>query len=67
MPLPGVYTYDGEVLFLKGGRSDYIKDGDENLIKSAFAKAQLKTIPKAGHWLHAENPQVFLKEVLNFL
>ncbi len=66
-PLPRGYTYDGEVLFLKGGRSDYIKDGDENLIKSAFAKAQLKTIPKAGHWLHAENPQVFLKEVLNFL
>ncbi|RMB57161.1 alpha/beta fold hydrolase [Dokdonia sinensis] len=66
-PLPVEKKYSAETLFLRGEHSDYIGEEDENLIHSAFAKAELKTIPKAGHWLHAENPKVFLKEVLNFL
>lgn len=66
-PLSEEKKYDGETLFLKGEKSDYINEEDGNIIKSAFAKAQLTTIPNASHWLHAENPQVFLKEVLNFL
>jgi len=60
-------TYDKGVLFLRGGNSDYIQENDEVGIYKAFAKAKINTIPEAGHWLHAENPKLFLKEVLNFL
>lgn len=60
-------TYVGETLFLKGGRSGYIEDMDEMLIKNHFPKAIIKTIPNTGHWLHAENPDAFYKEVLQFI
>lgn len=66
-PLPGFVEYDGEVLFLKGANSGYISDDDSTLIKAHFSKAEIKTISNAGHWLHAENPVEFLKEVRHFL
>ena len=60
-------SYEGATLFLKGERSDYIQETDGIAIVKAFAKAYIKTIKGAGHWLHAENPKDFYKEVLNFL
>jgi pimeloyl-ACP methyl ester carboxylesterase len=66
-PLPGFTEYDGEVLFLRGGNSGYIADDDFALIKAHFSKAEIKTVSNAGHWLHAENPTGFLKEVAFFL
>ncbi len=65
--LPEGAKYEKEVLFLRGEKSNYIADEDWDEIVSAFAKAQLKTIKNAGHWLHAENPKDFYKEVINFL
>ena len=60
-------TYTGDTLFLKGDKSDYIKQDDEQLIRRHFPKARIKAIPNAGHWLHAENPKAFLTESLDFL
>jgi len=57
----------GNTLFLKGEKSNYIVDGDEERIKAQFPKAILKEISGAGHWLHAENPSDFLKELLHFV
>lgn len=54
-------------LFIKGERSDYIKETDWMEIKNKFTKAELITIPGAGHWLHADKPQEFLTTVLNFV
>lgn len=65
--LPENASYNGEVLFLRGAKSQYILDQDVKELENAFAKAVLKTIPDAGHWLHAENPKDFYKEVINFL
>ena len=54
-------------LFIRGGNSGYILDTDKMLIDHAFAKAELKTIPNAGHWLHAEQPQLFYQFVNEFV
>lgn len=54
-------------LFLRGEKSNYILDEDLEMIKSHFPLAEIKTISKAGHWLHAENPEEFLHEVVDFL
>lgn len=54
-------------LFLRGDKSNYIKDEDFGLIKSHFPQAEIKTINNSGHWLHAENPKDFLAETLEFL
>jgi esterase len=59
--------YHGDTLFLKGANSNYIEPIDELTIKKHFPRAAIKSIPKAGHWLHAENPNDFYKEVMNFI
>ena len=53
-------------LFIRGGDSDYINDNDVILLKKHFSDFSIKTIEKAGHWLHAEQPQVFYDEVISF-
>ncbi|WPP53496.1 alpha/beta fold hydrolase [Catalinimonas niigatensis] len=55
------------VLFVKGAKSDYIKDEDEKLIKSIFPSARIVTIKNAGHWVHAEQPEQLFEEVSKFL
>ncbi len=60
-------TIKVETLFVRGGNSGYILDNDKVSIDYAFAKAQLKTIPNAGHWLHAQQPQLFYETVTEFL
>lgn len=43
-------------LFIRGGKSDYITDIDIPLIMNLFPKADIKTIPHATHWVHADAP-----------
>lgn len=60
-------TFNGPVLILKGDRSEYIVDSDEMTIKNHFPLAKVETIDKAGHWLHAENPDQFFNKSIAFL
>lgn len=60
-------VYNKPTLFLKGAHSNYILDADVDEIKQHFPLAQVKEIANAGHWLHAENPTDFYKEVMTFL
>jgi pimeloyl-ACP methyl ester carboxylesterase len=54
-------------LFVRGGDSDYVKYEDFDQIYRNFPKAEIKTIQGAGHWLHADKPDEFLKIVSEFL
>ena len=60
-------SYDGSTLFVRGGKSDYVKDSDMNLIHSIFKNCELKTIEGVGHWLHAEKPDAFYDLTLDYL
>ncbi len=60
-------SYDGPTLFLGGAKSDYILPQDEKSIHKHFPMATIQTIPDAGHWLHAEQPKLFMRSVLSFL
>ena len=51
--------YDGPVLFIKGGDSDYIQSRHRQTVERLFPGAQLRVIPGTGHWLHAEKPDLF--------
>ena len=53
--------------FIRGGRSNYIPDNDISLIRKTFPQAEIKTIPNAGHWVHADAPEEFLKIATDFL
>lgn len=59
--------YTGPSLFIRGERSGYIKKTDDSLIKDSFSKAQVVTIPNAGHWVHAEAPKALLSEFKSFM
>lgn len=52
------------VVFIRGLESNYIKDEDVRLIKKIYPEANIVDIPNAGHWLHAEQPELFLEAVL---
>lgn len=59
--------YQGETLFVKGERSDYLMPAYKDQIMRSFPNAQIKVIPDAGHWVHSEKPEQFLKLARNFL
>lgn len=63
----GKNVYLGPSLFIKGEDSGYIRGGDKIGIRKWFPKAEMVSIPKSGHWLHAEAPEVFATIVLTFL
>jgi len=55
------------VFFLKGADSDYITETDFPLIYKIFPQAEIEIIPNSGHWLHAEQPEIFIDKIRNFL
>jgi len=66
-PLQEGVSFDKPTLFVRGAKSDYIRDEDELLINKIFSNYRLATIPDAGHWLHAERPVEFLECITDFL
>ena len=54
-------------LFFKGALSDYITEEDLPVIKNIFPHSKVVTIPNAGHWLHARQPELFTQKALEFL
>ncbi|MEZ0005262.1 esterase [Flavobacterium sp. 28YEA47A] len=65
--LPDNALFEKPTLFLRGGNSNYIKDEDFETIRRHFPNSEIKTIPNAGHWLHAENPKDFYSESIQYL
>lgn len=59
--------YNGTTLFVRGRKSNYIKDGDEAIIAQHFPQAVVQTVENAGHWVHAERPVEFMEMLQAFL
>lgn len=59
--------YPGEVLFIKGGNSDYITSAHAAVVSALFPRAVMRVIPATGHWLHAEKPELFVNIARRFL
>ena len=55
------------LLFIRGEFSTYIRSKDEEAIHQYFPWAGITMIPGAGHWVHAEQPEAFLKNIRNFI
>jgi esterase len=58
--------YCGPTLFLKGAESDYILPQHQATIVKQFPNATAKIV-QAGHWLHAQKPQVVNALITRFL
>lgn len=59
-------TFDKPTLFIRGKRSDYIRDSDWDRIKQIFPQTKLETL-ETGHWVQAEKPQEFVEVVSTWL
>ena len=58
---------DLPALFLYGANSNYVQTEHHPLIRQHFSQAEFESVPNAGHWLHAEQPDLVLQSLLQFL
>jgi len=59
--------YEGEALFLAGGRSRYVIPAYMPTTRSFFPNAQFQFIESAGHWVHADSPQGVTDAIMKFM
>lgn len=60
-------AWDKPCLFIRGSKSEYILPQYQKAIDSQFPLASIETVPDAGHWLHAENPNLVLSFIQDYL
>jgi esterase len=65
--IPKLRTVTEPTLFIRGALSGYVKERDWQGIQDRFPQAELVTIPKASHWVHAEQPKLFVEALIKFL
>jgi pimeloyl-ACP methyl ester carboxylesterase len=59
--------YDGPVLWIAGANSHYVLPQDRPVMDALFPATRLVRIKNAGHWVHSEQPEVFLQTLRGFL
>ncbi|WP_371824698.1 alpha/beta fold hydrolase [Paracoccus sp. MA] len=60
-------SFAGPALFLAGAESDYCRAPQVQAIREHFPQAEIRVIPGAGHWLHADRPAEIAEAVAEFL
>ena len=65
--LPEGASYDGPVLWVGGAESAYVRDDFVGAMTALFPRVRRVTIKRAGHWVHSEQPAVFLETLRRFL
>lgn len=59
--------FGGSALCIAGGNSEYFEETDKELFREFFPKVRILTIKEAGHWVHADSPDMIFESVSNFL
>lgn len=65
--LPPAWNIAIPTQFIRGEHSEYIGDAEAVEIAAHFENSTIKTIRNAGHWLQAEQPEIFAQIALGFL
>ena len=65
-PAAGAH-FDGPVLWIAGANSSYVLPEDRTRMEELFPSTRLVRVKNAGHWVHSEQPEVFLETVRRFL
>lgn len=63
-PLAPDEVYAGPTRFIRGGRSDYVRDTDWPAIQAHFPQADLVTLPESGHNPHFDARKGFVEAVV---
>ncbi len=65
--LSSAAPYDGPVLWVRGERSDYVREEYAAAMDRWFPRNRKVTVKDAGHWVHSEQPEVFGEVLRRFL
>ncbi len=65
--LDGAAPYSGPVLWVAGQESNYIRPEYDDAMARWFPRKRLVTIKGAGHWVHSEQPEVFVEVLRRFV
>ena len=65
-PPPGAH-FDGPVLWIAGANSTYVLPEDRSRMDALFPSTRLVRIKGAGHWVHSEQPEIFVETLRRFL
>jgi len=66
-PATAAHQYAGPSFFIYGADSDYVTAKQLPAIRACFPLARLRSVPGAGHWIYADQPETFLRAVHAFL
>lgn len=66
-PEIGGLVFDHPVLWVAGERSDYVRPEHGPTMRRLFPRTTLVTVRGAGHWVHSEQPEVFVSVLRTFL
>lgn len=66
-PNPAAPPFAGPVLWLRGERSDYVRDDDLPTMRSLFPRVRTVTVPGASHWVHADAPGMVASALADLL
>lgn len=59
--------YPGPTLWVAGAESEYITADHAQAMRSLFPRVQLLRVKRAGHWVHSEQPEVFVAALRTFM
>lgn len=59
--------YDRPVVWIAGGKSDYVTDASNDRMRELFPRARKVTIRESGHWVHSAQPEQFTAILRAFL
>jgi pimeloyl-ACP methyl ester carboxylesterase len=65
--MPKHQIFNGKTVFIKGENSDYIEVDELEDFRKYFSEAQMMIVPNSGHWVHADQPEVFLQLLFKIL
>jgi len=59
-------SFEKPTMFIRGLKSEYILDSDFDAINNYFPNNKMVSL-NCGHWIHAEKPEEFYTNVINFI
>jgi pimeloyl-ACP methyl ester carboxylesterase len=65
--LAGTAAYDGPVLWVGGADSAYVRADYDEAMNRWFPRNRRVMVKGAGHWVHSEQPEVFVEVLKRFL
>jgi esterase len=66
-PIQSSDSFTGPTLFVRGGKSGYLRSEHFPLVEKSFPSAKIVTLPEAGHDVHVEDKEGFLLHLREFL